>query len=249
LLALAYAKFARVPVLLDSHPSSFSVEGPLVHRLAPVHAWVARRAATTLVTVDELAAVVRGWGARADIVHEAPPEWTVRAAASPAGRMRALYIGRFAGDEPTEEVLAAARSVPDMDIYVMGDVRKCALTLRSSAPENVTFTGFLRGEDYRRAIEDADVLVVLTNRLDAVNRAAYEAVYAGRPLVVTGTPPLRRLFPFAVHVRNDADGIAAGLRTAAGRHSELVTAAGQALALQEERWQRQLDVLRDRVQR
>jgi glycosyltransferase involved in cell wall biosynthesis len=249
LLALAYSKFARVPVLLDSHPSSFSVDGPLVHRLAPLHAWVARRAATTLVTVDELAAVVRGWGARADIVHEAPPEWTVRAASLPAGRMRALYIGRFAGDEPTEEVLAAARSVPDMDIYVMGDVRKCALTLRSSAPENVTFTGFLRGEDYRRAIEDADVLVVLTNRLDAVNRAAYEAVYAGRPLIVTGTPPMRRLFPFAVHVRNDADGIAAGLRTAAERHTELVTAAGQALALQAERWQRQLDVLRGRVRR
>jgi glycosyltransferase involved in cell wall biosynthesis len=136
-----------------------------------------------------------------------------------------------------------------MDIYVTGDLRKCARALQSSAPENVTFTGFLRGEAYRRAIEDADVLLVLTNRLDAVNRAAYEAVYAGRPLIVTGTAPMRRLFPFAVHVTNDANGIAAGLRAAAERHPELVTAAAQALALQEERWQRQLDTLCDRVTR
>jgi hypothetical protein len=247
LLALAYAKIARAPVVLDSHPGSFSVDGPLVHRLASVHAWVARRTVTTLVTVEELAAVVRGWGACADVVHEAPPEWTVRAASSTAGRTRALYIGRFAGDEPTEAVLAAARLVPEMDIHVTGDLRKCSAAVRMSAPENVTFTGFLRGEDYRRAIEDANVLLVLTNRVDAVNRAAYEAVYAGRPLIVTGTPPMSRLFPFAIHVRNDADGIAVGLRTAAERHAELVTAAGQALALQEERWRRQLDVLRGRV--
>jgi glycosyltransferase involved in cell wall biosynthesis len=249
LLALTYAKIARVPVVLDSHPTCFGVEGPLVHRLTPVNAWVARRAVTTLVTVEELADVVRSWGACADIVHEAPPEWTVRAASSPAGRARVLCIGRFAGDEPTEEVLAAARSVPDLDIFVTGDLRKCAPALRSSAPENVTFTGFLRGEDYRRAIEDADVLLVLTNRFNAVNRAAYEAVYAGRPLIVTGTPPMRRLFPFAVHVENDADSIAAGLRTAAERHADLVTAAGHALALQEGRWERQLDVLRGRVRR
>jgi hypothetical protein len=248
LLALAYAKIARVPVVLDSHPGSFGVDGPLVHRLTRVHAWVARRAVTTLVTVDGLAAVVRSWGARADIVHEAPPEWTVRAASRPFGRARALYIGRFAGDEPTEEVIAAARSVPEIDVHVTGDLRKCPAALRSSVPANLTFTGFLRGEEYRRAIEDADVLLVLTNRLDAVNRAAYEAVYAGRPLIVTGTPPMRRLFPFAVHVTNDADAIAGGLRIAEERHGDLVAAADQALALQEERWQRQLDVLRRRVQ-
>jgi hypothetical protein len=247
LLTLAYARIARAPVVLDSHPGSFSVEGPLVHRLTRLHAWVARRAVTTLVTVDDLAGVVRSWGANADIVHEAPPEWTVRAASSPAGRARALYIGRFAGDEPTQEVLDAARSVPDIDVHVTGDLRKCTAAMRASAPGNVTFTGFLRGEDYRRAIEDADLLLVLTNRADAVNRAAYEAVYARRPLIVTGTPPMRRLFPFAVHVANDADGIAAGLRIAAERHADLVTSAGRALAMQEERWQRQLDVLRDRI--
>jgi hypothetical protein len=247
LLALAYAKIAGAPFVLDSHPGSFAVEAPLVHRLTPLHTWVARHAVTTLVTVEELAAVVRSWGARADIVHEAPPVWTVTAASPPAGRMRVLYIGRFAGDEPTEEVLAAARLTPGLDIHVTGDVRKCNPELWRSAPKNVTFTGFLRGDDYRREVEDANVVLVLTNRLDAVNRAAYEAVYARRPLVVTGTPPLRRLFPFAIHVTNDPAGIAAGLEAAAQRHAELVTAAGPALALQDERWQDQLHVLRSRV--
>jgi glycosyltransferase involved in cell wall biosynthesis len=247
LLALAYAKIARVPFVLDSHPSCFDDSEALVHRLTAVHAWVARRAVSTLVTVDELAAVVQGWGARADIVHEAPPVWTVRPALPPNGRMRVLYIGRFAGDEPTDEVIEAARAVPEIDVYVTGDPRKCSPELRLDAPANVTFTGFLRGDDYPRAIESANALLVLTRRLDAVNRAAYEAVYAGRPLVVSATPPMRRLFPYAVHVENDAAGIAAGLRDAAARHAELLVAAGEAIALQQERWESQLDVLRERI--
>ena len=247
LIALAYAKVAGVPLVLDSHPSCFDPSESRVHRITALHAWVARRAVTTLVTVDELAELVRSWGARADIAHEAPPVWTVRPSSPLNGRMRVLYVGRFAGDEPTEEVLEAARFVPEFDVHVTGDPRKCAPELRRAAPDNVTFTGFLRGDDYPRAIEESDALLVLTNRHDAVNRSAYEAVYARRPLVVSGTPPMRRLFPFAVHVENDARGIAAGLRTAAARHAELLAAAGDALALQEERWQSQLDVLRERI--
>jgi glycosyltransferase involved in cell wall biosynthesis len=227
LIALAYAKLARIPFVLDSHPSCFDASEALVHRLTALHAWVARRAVTTLVTVDELAAVVESWPLN--------------------GRMRVLYIGRFAGDEPTEEVIEAARVVPEIDVDVTGDPRKCSPELRRDAPANVTFTGFLRGDDYPRAIESANALLVLTRRLDAVNRAAYEAVYAGRPLVVSGTPPMRRLFPYGVHVENDAAGIAAGLRDAAARHAELVAAAGDAIALQQERWEGQLDVLRKRI--
>jgi O-antigen/teichoic acid export membrane protein len=40
-----------------------------------LHTWLARHAATTMVTVPELAKIVTGWGGRADIVHEAPPAY------------------------------------------------------------------------------------------------------------------------------------------------------------------------------
>jgi hypothetical protein len=81
-----------------------------------------------------------------------------------------------------------------------------------------------------------------------VTRAAYEAVYGGRPLVLTGSPVHRALFPHCVPVPNDAEGIARGLQDAVARHAELVAAAPRALALQTERWDQQLAVLRSRLE-
>jgi glycosyltransferase involved in cell wall biosynthesis len=247
LIALAYGRLANAPLLLDSHPSAFS-GSPVVHRVTRIHALVARRVVSTLVTVDELGDIVREWGGRADIIHEAPPGWSLRPAKPLSGRPRVLYIGRFSGDEPTEEVIAAARLTPDIDIHVTGDTRKCPPKLRADAPPNVTFTGFLRGDAYTGAIEAADIVLVLTRRVEAVTRAAYEAVYGGRPLVLTGSPVHRALFPHCVPVPNDAEGIARGLQDAVARHAELVAAAPRALALQTERWDQQLAVLRSRLE-
>jgi hypothetical protein len=245
LIALAYGRLARAPIVLDSHPSAFGPRG--MHAFEPLHSWVALRAVTTLVTVDELGEIVRRWGARADIVHEAPPKWSVPPAPPFPDRPRVLYVGRFAGDEPTAEVLDAARFAPEIDLYVTGDVRKCPAELVDAAPSNVKFTGFLRDKAYVQEIARANVILVLTSRADAVNRAAYEAVYAGRALVVTSSLPMTQLFPFAIHVTNDAQGIASGLRTAVRRYVELVEAAPAALTLQDERWLHQLSVLRSRL--
>jgi hypothetical protein len=243
LIAYAYARMTGTPVVLDSHPSAFGA-APLARRLAAVHEWLARRAVATLVTVDDLAAVIDGWGGRAEIVHEAPPTWSVQPMARPRGRPRVLYIGRFAGDEPTREVVEAARLVPDVDLHITGDLRKCPPGARDSAPPNVAFIGFLRGEDYRRALEEADIVLVLTRHEQAVNRAAYECVYAGRPLIVSRLPAMTAAFPYAVHVDNDATGIAEGIQMAVSRHPQMVEAVPAALALQLERWERQLEGLR-----
>jgi hypothetical protein len=246
LIALAYARVVGAPLVLDSHPSAFG-EAPLSKALMSVHVWLARRAATTLVTVDELADIVRSWGGHADIVHEAPRRWNVRPAPPLGDRPRVLYIGRFAGDEPTAEVIEAGRQTPEIDLRVTGDIRKCPPVLRASAPRNVHFTGFLRGEAFRGAFEEADIVLVLTNHPRAVNRGAYEGVYAGRPLIVSDLPAMTPLFPYAIHVANDASSIAAGIRSAVDRHAELVAAAPEALTLQEQRWRRQLDALSRRL--
>jgi len=239
LIGLAYASVTGAALVLDSHPSAFGA-APLASRLIGVHAWLSRRAVTTLVTVEELAGVVRGWGGSADIVHEAPPPWSVRPLSHLEGRPRVLYIGRFSGDEPTQEVIDAARALPEVDVCITGDLRKCPPGARATAPPNVIFTGFLRGEQYRRALEDADIVLVLTRHEQAVNRAAYEGVYAGRPLIVSARTAMIRLFPYAIAVGDDAASIAEGIRGAVDRHAELVAAAPSALALQSERWRRQL---------
>jgi glycosyltransferase involved in cell wall biosynthesis len=246
LIAHLYCTVARAPLLLDSHPSAFE-DAPTAKQLAGIHAWLTRRAVSTIVTVPELAKIVTSWGGRADIVHEAPPAYRPVPARPLSGRPRILYIGRFAGDEPTAEVIEAARLVPEADVLVTGDVRKCPAPLLRSAPKNVIFTGFLEGREYDRALEQADVILVLTRHPLAVNRGACEAVYFERPLIISDLPAMTPLFPYAVPVTNNAAGIARGIRSAIERHPELVLACPDARALQEQRWEQQLDRLRELV--
>ena len=78
--------------------------------------------------------------------------------------------GRAQRDEPVAEVLEAARRCPELDVHVTGDPGKCPAKLREAAPPNVCFTGFLTGEDYERAVLDADV-VLARHTLEQVGEA------------------------------------------------------------------------------
>jgi hypothetical protein len=248
LIALAYTRLAGVRLLLDSHPSSFGLAGDeLSRRLLPLHAWVARRAATTLVSAPALADIVRGWGARADIVHEARPAWRVEPTHAPGPRPLILFACIFSGDEPVADVVEAARRVPNVDIHITGDLRRSPPGLREAAPPNVRFVGFLKGPAYVRAIAEADAILALSTEPTSVMRTAHEAVWAERPLIISSGPQLEELFPFAVQVPNEAEGIAEGIRSALSRSADLVAAAPAARAHQEARWQRQLDILRSRL--
>jgi glycosyltransferase involved in cell wall biosynthesis len=246
LIALLFCAVTKAPLVLDSHPSAFG-DAPMAKQVAGIHAWLARHATTTLVTVPELAKIVQAWGGRADIVHEAPPAHRAAPASPLFGRARIVYIGRFAGDEPTAEVIEAARQVPEADVLITGDIRKCPPLLRKSAPANVTFTGFLTGNDYTRVLEQADAIMVLTGHPLAVNRGAYEAVYFERPLIISNLPAMTPLFPYAISVENDSVSIARGIGLTIKRHQEFLSACRPARALQEQRWQQQLDRLRELV--
>jgi glycosyltransferase involved in cell wall biosynthesis len=240
LAVAAYAKVARVPFVLDSHPSGFGIDDRIWARFEPLHRLLVRRASATIVTGQALAEVIASWGGRPEVVHEAPPTWSVDPPAVNGSRPRVLFVCTFAPDEPVRELVAAAALVPDIEFAVTGDRRLCPADLQASAPRNVTFTGFLRGDDYVRAISAAHVVLALTKRPEAVNRAACEAVYAGRPTVISDFPAQRELFRFAIAATNDPEGIAAAVREALERHAELTEAAQSAREEQTARWEAQL---------
>jgi glycosyltransferase involved in cell wall biosynthesis len=247
LVAYPYARLARAPLLLDSHPDAFRRDGPHSPFLG-LHAWLARRARATLVTTDELAGQVRAWGGTAAIVHEPPPAWTIGPTPTLVGRPTVIVLGSLSPDEAVDEALAAARELSDVDFVFTGDTRRCPDGVVASAPENVDFVGLLSQKDYAAALERASVAVVLTTWLRyAVPRSAYDAVYARRPLVLSDSPLLRELFPFAVKVDNDRASIAAGVRAALAQHDDLVGTTAEALTLQRRRWAAQLEGLRELV--
>ena len=263
LVVAAYSAVTGVPFLLDSHTSSFGVKGNAVsRRLLGVTRWLARRSSGVMVTVEEYVRLVESWGARGLVVHEAPPRRgplavdagdagapaadssraTAGAPAARAGRPRVLFVCVFSDDEPVAEVLEAARLLPDVDVVVTGDVAKCPPELRDAAPENVELTGFLDLDAYADQLHRADAVLALTTEPTSIMRAAYEAVYARRPLVVTDWPALREVFPYARPAHNEPEALAAAVRTALAEDD--AARAEAALAAQQERWEQQQRAIR-----
>lgn len=241
LAAYPYCRLTGAPLVLDSHPTAFGAKGNRAASwMLPVSRWLSRRAAATLVTTVEWVEQVEAWGGRALIVHEAPAGLDERVPDT-AVAGRALFVGVFASDEPVAEVVDAARRLSDHEIQITGRLERAPAELLAAAPDNVHFVGWLDQRDYRAALRSAGVVVALTTEPTSVMRSAYEAVYAGRPLVVSDWPALRDLFPDAIHVDNRADAIARGIREA----TELPDPgrAVRARARQLDRWDAQLAAL------
>ncbi len=246
LIALAWARLRGVPFALDSHPGAFGKQGDRVSaRLLPVHRYLVRHADVTLVTAQSWVETVREWGGRGLVVHEAPGPWaSLKSSPRGAGRRpQALLVSRFAGDEPVDQAVAAAALVPEIDLLVTGRLEDLPPQLASSAPPNVSFVGFLSAARYQELVVEADVVVALTTEPTSVMRCAYEAVYARKPLLISDWPLCRELFPFALAVANDPASIASGLRHAFGSLQACEDRAGDARALQLDRWKSQLAAL------
>ena len=150
-----------------------------------------------------------------------------------------VFPSSFAEDEPLDELLQAAASVPEMSFLITGNVRNCRQPeLLTSKPENVHFVGFLSNENFDNLITSCDAVVALT-RYDGIQLSVCgEAVGAGKPMLISDTNTLRRLFPAgSVFVKPDnASEIASGARQLMARLPELRNAV---LAQQQEittRW-------------
>ncbi len=246
LVVAAWSALTGRPFLLDSHTSSFGVKGNAVaERMLGVHRWLARRSSGVMVTTTSWVEEVRSWGADGLVVHEAPPAWSVSRTPPAGRRTQVLLVGVFSDDEPVEEVVAAAALCPDVDVAITGDLAKCPPGMRESAPANVSFVGFLGPDAYRRRLEASDVVIALTTEPTSVMRAAYEAVYARRGLVVSDWPTLREVFPLAHHADNRAQALADALRSALAEDAPArERRAEDAREQQLKRWAEQVDGMR-----
>jgi glycosyltransferase involved in cell wall biosynthesis len=247
LISYAWAKTVGASLVLDSHPGGFGAQGDRVSaQLQLLHRWLVRRADFSLVAAPRWGSIVRSWGGEAEVVHEAPG-LTVSSPPQRQGRLRILFVGRFAPDEPVEFVIAAAGQVPSCEVAITGDLARCPEELRANAPSNVRFVGFLDPDDYQAAVASSDVVVCLTTEPGSVMRAAYEAVYARRPLIISGWPMARELFPYALHVEHQTSSLVDAFRSAEARYDQLAEATEAARQLQVSRFEDQRQALLRRL--
>ncbi|TMB99293.1 MAG: glycosyltransferase family 4 protein [Chloroflexi bacterium] len=162
----------------------------------PIHRVLLRRAKVVLLHTEDAEALVATWGARALLLPDDVPD------ASDAEQIerqsgsyrRVLVAGSFDGNEPVAEAIAAAELLPDVELRYTGDPELVPAELRAGASPNAVFTGYLPYRTFLGELQSADVVACFSTDPQIMNRAAFEAVGLGRPLVLSDLPGLRSRF-------------------------------------------------------
>jgi len=213
LTAWLWAVSHRRPFVVDCHTGAF--HGLKWRWSRIVHRLLFRDATAVLVHTEADEELVRSWGIPGFLLPDDVPDPAQAAPRARSSRPQVVVAGSFDGNEPVGVVLAAAAMLPEVEFRLTGDPRRVPPAVRERAPANVTFTGWLAYPDFLGELMAAHVVGVFSTDPNIMNRAAFEAVGLGRPLVLSDLAGLRRRFgEAAVMCPNEAGAMAAALRQA-----------------------------------
>lgn len=213
LIVWCYARLFNIPYVIDAHTGVF--DDPRWTCLSSLSRFLARRAVMTIVTNPYLQAQVEDWGARAMVIGDVPVAFpdAVPAVLGPGSHV--VVINTFSQDEPLDELLMAAATLPEVQFHITGSMRHARISLSVTPASNVRFTEWLSDEDYTALLRAADVVTTLTTHDYTMQRGGYEAMTLEKPLVTSDWGVLRETFYLGtVHTANTADAIAQAIAQA-----------------------------------
>ena len=187
-----WCRWRRRPLVVDCHTGTFHSRRWAWAR--PLYRWLLPRCQAVLAHTDEALALLRGWGAPGLLLPDDLPGGTDASEPRLPAGTTVLVAGSLDGNEPVAETLAAAALLPEVAVRITGDPGRVPFALRKSAPPNVRFTGFLPLPDFLGEMLAADAVAVFSTDPHIMNRAAFEAVGLGRPLVLSDLAGLRERF-------------------------------------------------------
>ncbi len=205
-----WARWNRAKIVIDAHTGIFA------HKrwtwLLPLTRRMFAAADTVIVTNDHLKEICESWGAVTVVIGDVPVAFCEAEAPEPCKGQRVVVVNTFSVDEPVEEVLAAAKRLPDVSFFVTGNLNNAPQGLVERAPANLSFTGFVSEQAYAGLLKAADAVVVLTTHDHTMQRGGYEAVAMEKPLVTSDWQILHETFARGtVHVKNTPEGISTGI--------------------------------------
>lgn len=140
------------------------------------------------------------------------------------------YVGRLAPEKDVDTLLAVTQSIPpeinkDIQWLWVGDgpLRE---ELESKAPDNVTFTGFLKGEELAE-IYCASDLFVFPSPTETFGNVALEALASGTPVIGANSGGVKNIIHTEV----------TGLLCESGKAQEFINAIIHLLSRDSLRWQ------------
>ncbi len=189
----------------------------------PLQRAAARRALMNITDQERFRRMFDEWGAEAMILEKPlkPVELTEPPPLGEAFKIAVVNI--FAVDEPLMPILDAARLLPDVCFYVMGDTDLADPAVLQAAPPNVVFTGWLHSTEYWRRLQDSHAVMALTTYPHSLLAGATDSVAVGRPMILSEQPSLTAYFTGGVaFVDNTAESITAGIRHLRDHYSHYV---------------------------
>jgi len=188
----------------------------------PIHRWLLQRVQVVLLHTDEAEALVRGWGARALLLPDDLPESRDAGPYERADHPTVLVAGSLDENEPVAEVVEAARLLPNVEFRFTGDTSLLPAGVLAGAPANAVFTGYLPYAAFLGELQAATIVGVFSTDPQIMNRAAFEAVGLGRPMVLSDLAGLRSRFgTAALFCANDPRAIAEGIARGIENQGEL----------------------------
>lgn len=229
-VTLLYRFFARrKPILIaDCHNAMFRAPWSNV----PMGVGLLARCDVVIVHTDEMRDTAVELQVPADkllVVGDPPANITATTAPTLAiARPWIVFPASFSDDEPIAEVIEAARLVPDISVLITGDyIHLDKSNLYATAPSNVSFLGFLNRVDFDSLIQHCDAVMAFT-RLEGLQMSVCgEAVGCNKPMLISDTHALRRLFPIGGVFVNSSEplAIADGMRRLLVNRAELAAEA------------------------
>lgn len=246
LVAWLYCATHRCALVLDAHTAAFL--HPRWRYLQGLQFWLCRRARTTIVHNEHLRALVESHGGHATVVPDIPVRFQDMEAYPLAPGFNVAVVCSFNPDEPTANILTAARRLPDVQFHVTGNPNALRADLKAQLPPNVRLTGFLSTGAYASLISHADAVMTLTTRDHTMLRGAWEAIYQSTPVIISNWNVLREAFDMgAVHVDNTPEDIVRAVERLRRDYAGFREGARALRLRKEQRWLRTRDELQTLV--
>jgi glycosyltransferase involved in cell wall biosynthesis len=241
-----FCRQQKIPYVMNVHGHSFI--GWKWGWARSLQRFLAKRALTNLVGIPEYEELFNSWGASA-ILLERPMAFVdpeILKVVTEPGTFNVTLTSTFALDEPIDLVVEAAKQLPDIQFYILGDTRLARSSLLSSAPKNVIFPGYLKSEQYWSQLYSSQVIMTLTTTPYSLVSGGVEALSLRKPMILSCQPALTDYFTKGtVFVDHTVESIVDAVKTAQQNHEKLTEESAELNFEKRKRWDESFNYLVD----
>lgn len=194
-LVVVVGLFTRIRVVVDAHYDGVVKKNTILNYILK---FIHRYADYTIVTNKNHACIIKNHGGRPLVLQDPLPMFADKFYSIAPIPNNVLVISSFAPDEPISEIIEAARLLESKGVtFRFTGKYEGKIKNYPTLPSNVILLGYVPEGDFIINIFRASVVVDLTNNEDCLVCGAYEAIAAGRPLVLSYTEALKEYFGIA----------------------------------------------------